>query len=337
MSYRVVLFTGAEIKAQQEAEAAKPDYGYWRVLGYYAPQLLDGKGWEVTKARLVEGRRLDLLTLAPGGLAERLEVVAAGRLDAPRKLRESRALKVQRQAEAKLHGWDLRLRELDWIPSVGMSLAYDEPRETENKPAEGIRMGFIGVVTPDPKRPSADKVWMQLRPEAKKGKAALFSYAEQYEALWQRATQPLARSVFLSYAHEDHAAADQVEAVLRRAGVEVFRDEAAARHGAVAIEGMLKAQLDTCGALLILWSEAWEASMWCRAEANHVLQRGVAARPVIDVLKVGPTRSPAPDLRLLGHLYRPAEDRISRQSAAEAVAAASAAWSVTPLAGEVGR
>ena len=181
---------------------------------------------------------------------------------------------------------------------------------------------------------------MHLHPEAAKGGAALRSYAEQYEALWQRAQEPRARSAFLSYAHEDHAAADQVEAVLRRHGLEVSRDEAAARHGSVASEGMLKAQLDTCGALLILWSEAWEASMWRRAEANHVLQLGIEARPVIDVLKVGPTRSPAPDLRLLNHLHRPADDRTSRQSAAEAaeaVAAASATWPVTLLAGEAGR
>lgn len=335
MSDTITLLTAAESMASQR-DAAKNSQ-YWRVLGYHAPELLDGKGWEATKERLAGGLRLDLLTLAPGGLAERLEVVAAERPDAPQKLRQSRALKVQRQAEAQRAGWDLRLRELDWIPSVGMFLAYDKPRETEAKPADRICAGFIGVVTPDPKRSSKDKVWMHLLPEAGKGAEALRSYAEQYEALWQRAERPLARSVFLSYAHEDHAAADQVEAVLRRAGVEAFRDEAAARHGAVAIEGMLKAQLDTCGALLILWSEAWEASMWCRAEANHVLQREAQARPVIDVLKVGPTRSPAPDLRLLGHLYRPAEDRISRQSAAEAVAAASAAWSVTPLAGEVGR
>jgi hypothetical protein len=335
MSDTITLLSGDEIKAQQRL--ASETSGYWRVLGYYAPELLGDANWPAVKARLQTGLRLDLLTLAPGGLAERLEVVAAERPDAPRKLRESRALKIERQAEAQRAGWALHLRELDWIPSVGMFLAYDRPDPDESKPVDVIREGFVGVVTPDPKRSSKDKVWMHLLPEAGKGGAALRSYAEQYEALWQRAKQPLARSVFLSYAHEDQAAADQVEAVLRRAGVEVFRDEAAARHGAVAIEGMLKAQLDTSGALLILWSEAWEASMWCRAEANHVLQRGAAARPVIDVLKVGPTRSPAPDLRLLGHLYRPAEDRISRQSAAEAVAAASAAWAVTLLAGEVGR
>lgn len=335
MSDTIALLTGGEVTAQQRS--ASETSGYWRVLGYYAPELLGEANWPAVKARLHAGLRLDLLTLAPGGLAERLEVVAAERLDAPLKLRESRALKVQRQAEAQREDWALNLRELDWIPSVGMFLCYDQPPPDGSKPVDCIREGFIGVVTPDPTRRSKDKVWMHLLPKEGAGMAALRSYAEQYEALWQRATLPLARSVFLSYAHEDQAAADQVEAVLRRAGVEVFRDEAAARHGAVAIEGMLKAQLDTCGALLILWSEAWEASMWCRAEANHVLQRGIAARPVIDVLKVGPTRSPAPDLRLLGHLYRPAEDRISRQSAAEAVAAASTAWSVTPLAGEVGR
>ncbi|MBL8614041.1 MAG: toll/interleukin-1 receptor domain-containing protein [Deltaproteobacteria bacterium] len=335
MSDTISLLTGDEIKACQQ-DAAEASH-YWRVLGYHAPELLGDKNWAHVQKRLKQRLRLDLLTLAPGGLAERLEVVAAERLDAPLKLRESRALKLQRQAEAQREGWELNLRELDWIPSVGMFLCYDQPPPDGSKPVDCIREGFIGVVTPDPTRRSKDKVWMHLRPEAGKGAEALRSYAEQYEALWQRAQRPPPRSVFLSYAHEDHAAADQVEAVLRRAGVEVFRDEAAARHGAVAIEGMLKAQLDTCGALLILWSEAWEASMWCRAEANHVLQRGIAARPVIDVLKVGPTRSPAPDLRLLGHLYRPAEDRISRQSAAEAVAAASTAWSVTPLAGEVGR
>jgi hypothetical protein len=334
MSDTITLLTSDESKDLQKAAAETSQY--WRVLGYHAPEVLGEANWPAVKARLQAGLRLDLLTLAPGGLAERLEVVAAQRPDAPRKLRESRALKVERQAEAQREGWALNLRELDWIPSVGMFLCYDQPPQAGSKPAEGIREGFIGVVTPDPKRSSKDKVWMHLQPEQGRGMAALASYAEQYEALWQRAQRPPPRSAFLSYAHEDHAAADQVEAVLRRAGVEVFRDEAAARHGSVSIEGMLKANLDTCGALLILWSEAWEASMWCRAEANHVLQLG-PARPVIDVLKVGPTRSPAPDLRLLGCLYRPAEDRVSRQSAAEAVAAASLSWSATPLAGEVGR
>jgi hypothetical protein len=329
----ITLLTGAESKALQQ-NAAK-DSLYWRVLGYHAPELLGEKNWAHVRTRLQAGLRLDLLTLAPGGLAERLEVIAAERPDAPRKLRESRALKVERQAEAQREGWSLHLRELDWIPSVGMFLCFDRPPQRESKPTDGIREGFIGVVTPDPKRSSKDKVWMHLHLEPGKGMAALASYAEQYEALWQRALQPRARSVFLSYAHEDQAAADQVEAVLRRHGVEVFRDEAAARHGSVSIEGMLKANLDTCGALVIMWSEAWEASMWCRAEADHLLQRARQSRPAIDVLKVGPTRSPAPDLRLLGCLYRPAEDRLARQYAAEAVAAASMSWSATPLAGEV--
>ena len=61
-----------------------------------------------------------------------------------------------------------------------MFLCYDQPPQAGSKPTDGIRAGFIGVVTPDPKRSSRDKVWMHLHPEQGKGMDALASYAEQY-------------------------------------------------------------------------------------------------------------------------------------------------------------
>ena len=47
---------------------------------------------------------ITLLTLAPGGWAERPEVVAAERMDAPQKLPESRLLPVERPAAAHREG-----------------------------------------------------------------------------------------------------------------------------------------------------------------------------------------------------------------------------------------
>ena len=318
------------VQAKQEHARAFEGAMHIRVLAYHAPELLEGEGWERVRARLAQGLHLDLLTLAPGGLAERLQVIAAQRADAPERLRLSRELKVKRLGEAEVHSWKLQMRELDWVPSVSMFLCSPSP----DPDATNVTQAFIGIVTPDPRRSSKDKRWMHLIAATEAEREVLRAYTEQFGDLWNRSPSPRPRTVFLSYAHEDAAEADHVEAVLRRRGVEVYRDEALGRPGAVGIEGALKHVLDTCGAFIVLWSRAWEASMWCRAEANHVLAKPVSVRPVIDVLKLGPTASPAPDLRLLDHLYRPAEDRLAREAAVEAIAAASLTWTATALRGE---
>lgn len=305
--------------SKERQEEIMGDTRLCRVLAYDARALLGDRGWSKVKSWLQNGGTLDLLTIAPGGLAERMEVGAAGRKDAAYTLSDSRARQAQRIQELASEGLDdhLHCRMFDHIPSVSLSLHY---KSEELLPFRG----FVGIVTPDPSRGSKDKRWLDLKfPEHKDD---LLLYAEQYESLWKRALIPRRRTVFLSYSHADRQVADHVEALLRRHGIDVFRDTGHQRAGAISIDGLLEKQLDMCGAFVILWSPAWESSMWCRAEVNHVLHKDESIRPVIDILRVGEGCGPAPDVRLLNHLYRDAVDRISRELAVEALTSGTRLW-----------
>lgn len=86
--------------------------------------------------------------------------------------------------------------------------------------------------------------------------------------------------VFLSYAREDRARAEQVAQGLQAAGVEVFWDNEIPPGTTWA--DYLEQKLSQCKALIVLWSEHSTKSQWVREEARMGRDKGVLIPAMID-------------------------------------------------------
>ncbi|MBY0562550.1 MAG: toll/interleukin-1 receptor domain-containing protein [Hyphomonadaceae bacterium] len=86
--------------------------------------------------------------------------------------------------------------------------------------------------------------------------------------------------VFLSYAREDAARAEQVATALAAAGVEVFWDNEIPPGTTWA--DYIEAKLTQCKALIVLWSEHSTKSQWVREEARLGRDKGVLIPAMID-------------------------------------------------------
>ncbi|MBL8535771.1 MAG: toll/interleukin-1 receptor domain-containing protein [Hyphomonadaceae bacterium] len=86
--------------------------------------------------------------------------------------------------------------------------------------------------------------------------------------------------VFLSYAREDAARAQQVAQALGAAGVEVFWDNEIPPGTTWA--DYIEAKLAQCKALIVLWSEHSTKSQWVREEARLGRDKGVLIPAMID-------------------------------------------------------
>jgi hypothetical protein len=86
--------------------------------------------------------------------------------------------------------------------------------------------------------------------------------------------------IFLSYAREDRARAEQLAQALNAAGLEVFWDNEIPPGTTWAdyIEG----KLTQCKALIVLWSDASTKSQWVREEARMGRDKGVLIPVMID-------------------------------------------------------
>ena len=91
--------------------------------------------------------------------------------------------------------------------------------------------------------------------------------------------------VFLSYAREDAAKAQQVAGALNAAGIEVFWDNEVPPGTTWA--DYIEQKLTQCKALIVLWSEHSTKSQWVREEARLGRDKGVLIPAMIDA-------SPAP-------------------------------------------
>jgi TIR domain len=270
------------------------------VLAFYGHQLLgDAAQQDHIRRWLERGNRMRLLTMAAGGLGARLEAQLSQRTDGQRRLRQSREEQLRFRASLD-QPQRLEMRQLDWLPPCSMFL---------HRAGEGLQRGLVGATTPDLSLSSSEKWWTDLPAEH----PALRSHGQQYEAIWQKARPLRGGPIFLSYSSRDEEIADHVELILRRSRLEVFRDSAHRRSGVQAIDELLRSALDGCGGLLVLWSNDWEASLWCRQELEHLLRKPENERPLIDVLKIRDTHNEAPHFDLRGHLYREGVDRHRRE------------------------
>lgn len=86
--------------------------------------------------------------------------------------------------------------------------------------------------------------------------------------------------VFLSYAREDAARAEQVANALAAAGVDVFWDNEIPPGTTWA--DFIEAKLTQCKALIVLWSEHSTKSQWVREEARLGRDKGVLIPAMID-------------------------------------------------------
>lgn len=86
--------------------------------------------------------------------------------------------------------------------------------------------------------------------------------------------------VFLSYAREDRARAEQVAQGLQAAGVEVFWDSEIPPGQTWA--DYIESKLTQCKALIVLWSEHSTKSQWVREEARMGRDKGVLIPAMID-------------------------------------------------------
>jgi hypothetical protein len=86
--------------------------------------------------------------------------------------------------------------------------------------------------------------------------------------------------VFLSYAREDSARAEQVAQGLQQAGLEVFWDNEIPPGATWADH--IEQKLGQCKALIVLWSEHSTKSQWVREEARMGRDKGVLIPVLID-------------------------------------------------------
>ncbi len=86
--------------------------------------------------------------------------------------------------------------------------------------------------------------------------------------------------VFLSYAREDRARAEQVATGLEGAGIEVFWDNEIPPGATWADH--IEQKLTQCKALIVLWSEHSTKSQWVREEARMGRDKGVLIPVMID-------------------------------------------------------
>jgi uncharacterized membrane protein len=78
--------------------------------------------------------------------------------------------------------------------------------------------------------------------------------------------------VFISYAREDKARADQVAAALKGAGYDVFWDSVI--PPGQTWSDFIEAKLGVCKAVIVLWSETSTKSQWVREEARMGRDKG---------------------------------------------------------------
>ena len=78
--------------------------------------------------------------------------------------------------------------------------------------------------------------------------------------------------VFISYARDEAATADQVVAALRAVGYEVWRDDEIPPHRVYA--EVLAERIDAAKAVLVLWSPKAAKSQWVRSEADRARSQG---------------------------------------------------------------
>jgi len=86
--------------------------------------------------------------------------------------------------------------------------------------------------------------------------------------------------VFLSYARSDAAAAQRIARELGEAGWSVWYDRELPAHRAYA--DVIANELQSAGAVLVLWSEASADSQWVRSEANRARELGKLVQSRLD-------------------------------------------------------
>src|SRR5215475_4396141 len=86
--------------------------------------------------------------------------------------------------------------------------------------------------------------------------------------------------IFLSYAREDRARAEQVAHGLQAAGLNVFWDTEIPPGQTWA--DYIESKLTQCNALIVLWSEHSTKSQWVREEARMGRDKGVLIPVMID-------------------------------------------------------
>ena len=86
--------------------------------------------------------------------------------------------------------------------------------------------------------------------------------------------------VFLSYAREDNARAEQIARTLEAAGLDVFWDNEIPPGTTWA--DYIESKLTQCKALIVLWSETSTKSQWVREEARLGRDKGVLIPVMID-------------------------------------------------------
>jgi hypothetical protein len=86
--------------------------------------------------------------------------------------------------------------------------------------------------------------------------------------------------VFISYAREDRARAEQIAAALQRMGLEVFWDNEIPPGATWA--DYIETKLTQCKALVVLWSEHSTKSQWVREEARMARDRGLLIPAMLD-------------------------------------------------------
>jgi hypothetical protein len=86
--------------------------------------------------------------------------------------------------------------------------------------------------------------------------------------------------VFLSYAREDSARAEQIANGLQAAGMDVFWDNEIPPGTTWA--DYIESKLNQCKALIVLWSEHSTKSQWVREEARLGRDRGCLIPVLID-------------------------------------------------------
>jgi uncharacterized membrane protein YhaH (DUF805 family) len=86
--------------------------------------------------------------------------------------------------------------------------------------------------------------------------------------------------VFVSYAREDRARADQIAQALQAAGIDVFWDTEIPPGQTWA--DFIEAKLGQCKAVIVLWSETSTRSQWVREEARMARDRGKLIPVLLD-------------------------------------------------------